>query len=98
MITPREKEHTIDDLDSALTTYARESRAPFPVLRESLHEIVRRANSDAPVLEQELKEIQRRLGTPAEKPGDLDRASVVGHQLTNLMCLTVLMQGMTEAN
>jgi hypothetical protein len=62
-----------------------------------LREIVRRANADAPVLEQELKEIQHRLGTPAERPNDLDRASSVGHQLTNLMCLAVLMKGIPDA-
>lgn len=98
MITPREEEHSIEEPDSALTTFVHESRAPFPVHRKSLREMVRRANVNAPMLEQELKEIQRRLGTPAERPGDLDRASAIGHQLTNLMCLTVLMQGMTEAN
>jgi hypothetical protein len=59
-----------------------------------LLETVRRANCDASVLERELKDIQRRLGTPAERPGDLDRANAVGHQLTNLMCLTVLMEGL----
>jgi hypothetical protein len=98
MMTPREEDHSIDELDCALTTYARESRAPFPARRQSLQEMVHRANSDAPMLEQELKEIQRRLGTPDERPGDLERASAVGHQLTNLMCLAVLMQGMMEIN
>jgi hypothetical protein len=97
-MTPREQDHSIDELESALTIYARESRAPFPVRRQALREMALRANSDAPVLERELKEIQRRLGTEAEQPGDLERASAVGHLLTNLMCLTVLMQGMTEAN
>ena len=98
MITPQEQDQSIEDFDSALTAYARESRAPFPVRRQSLHEIVRRANADAPVLEKELREIQRRLGTRDEQPGDIDRASAVGHQLTNLMCLALLMQGMTETN
>ena len=97
-MTPREMDHSINDLDSALTVFARESQAPFPARRQALREIARRASSDAPVLEQELREIQRRLGTQAERPGDIDRASAVGHHLTNLMCLAVLMQGFTEAN
>ena len=50
------------------------------------------------ILEEELREIQRRLGTTAERPGDVDRASIIGHQLTNLMCLVVLMQGLSEMN
>ena len=97
-MTPREKDHSIEELDSAFTVYARESRAPFPVRRKALREMAMQASSDAPVLERELKEIQCRLGTQAEQPGDVDRASAVGHQLTNLMCLVVLMQGIAEVN
>jgi hypothetical protein len=43
-----------------------------------------------------LKEIQRRLGTPDERPGDMLRAAVIGHELTNMMCLAVLMQGLNN--
>jgi hypothetical protein len=89
-----EDEHSIDHLASALETYAQGTPAAFHVRRLSLQEIVRRANSDSTMLERELKEIERRLGTPAERPGDLDRATAVGHQLTNQMCLAVLMQGL----
>lgn len=97
-MNPCEREHTVYDLHEALETHARESQAPFPVRRQSLREMVRRAHIDAPILEDELREIQRRLGTTAERPGDVDRASIIGHQLTNLMCLVVLMQGLSEMN
>jgi len=98
MMPPPECEHSIYDLRAALDIHARESQAPFPVRRQSLREIVERAHADAPALQRELGEIQRRLGTAGEQPGDVDRASVIGHQLTNLTCLAVLMQGLTEMN
>jgi hypothetical protein len=98
MMSPRESEHSVYDLRAALDMHARESHEPFPARRQSLREIVLRAHADAPVLERELKEIQRRLGTAAEQLGDVERASAVGHQLTNLTCLAVLMQGLTEMN
>ena len=47
------------------------------------------------MLEQELTVIQERLGTPVEQPGDLDRATAVGHQLTNLMWQALVMQELT---
>lgn len=97
-MTPHEREHTVYDLREALDAHARESQAPFPVRRQSLQEMVERAHIDAPKLEKELREIQRRLGTAEEQPGDVDRASSVGHQLTNLMCLVVLMQGLSDTN
>jgi len=87
---------TVFDLHAALSIYARESRAPFQNLRQSLREIVRRIYSDAPTLEQELKEIQRRLGTTAERPEDMARVVVIGHQLTNMMCLAILVKGMNK--
>ena len=68
---------TVFDLHAALSIYARESRAPFQNLRQSLREIVRRIYSDAPALEQELKEIQRRLGTTDERPEDMTRSCTV---------------------
>jgi hypothetical protein len=92
---PKACDHSVYDLRAALDIHAGESHEPFPVRRRSLQEIVDRAHADAPVLERELSEIQGRLGTPAERPGDVDRASVIGHQLTNLTCLTVLMEGLT---
>ena len=87
---------TVYDLHVALSAYARESRAPFQHLRQELRDVVRRIYSDAPVLEQELKEIQRRLGTPSEQQDDMLRATVIGHQLTNMMCLAVLMKGLNK--
>jgi hypothetical protein len=92
-MTPRENDHSIDELDSSLKAYARAGQDQSAVQRLSLREIVREASSNAKVLEKELKGIQRRLGTPVERTGDVERASVIGHQLTNLMCLAVLMQG-----
>ena len=94
----KECDHSVYDLRAALDIHAHDSQAPFPVRRQSLREIVERAHADAPVLEKELNDIQRRLGTSAERPGDVDRASAIGHQLTNLTCLAVLMQGLSEMN
>jgi hypothetical protein len=87
---------TVYELHAALTAYSRESGAPFQYLRKGLREVVRRIYSDAPVLEQELKGIQQRLGTPEERPGDMARVVVIGHQLTNMMCLAALMQGLNK--
>jgi hypothetical protein len=44
-------------------------------------------------LEWELLEIQSRLGTPTERPNDLERAREVAHKLANLMCVALLLQG-----
>jgi hypothetical protein len=98
MISPRESEHSVYDLRAALDIHSQESQVPFPARRQSLRDIVLRAHADAPVLERELMEIQRRLGAEAEQPGDVDRASAVGHQLTNLTCLAVLMEGLNAMN
>ena len=87
---------TVDELHAALSIYARESRPPFQNLRQGLREIVRRIYADAPALEQELKQIQRRLGTPDEQADDMARVVVIGHELTNMMCLAILMQGMNK--
>jgi hypothetical protein len=96
-MTPEHGEYpTVCDLHAALSIYARESRAPFQNLRQGLREVVRRIYSDAPVLEGELKQIQRRLGTPDERPDDMTRVVVIGHELTNMMCLAILMQGMNK--
>ena len=64
------------------------------IARQTFREIVRRLHSDAPILEHELQEIQARLGTPGEQPADLERAALIGHRLTNLMCLAVMAKGM----
>ena len=85
---------TVYELHAALAAYARESGAPFQFLRQGLRGVVRRIYSEAPGLEQELKGIQKRLGTPEEQPGDMARVVVIGHQLTNMMCLAVLVQGL----
>ena len=93
MIT-EESKYTVDDLHAALSAYARESQAPFQHLRQTFREIVRRLHSDAPVLERELQEIQARLGTPFERPTDVEDATSIGHRLTNLMCLAVMAKGL----
>lgn len=91
-----ENEPPVYNLHLALTLYARESRAPFPLRRRNLMEIVRNIDVDAALLEQEIARIQKRLGTQDEQPGDVDRVRVAGHRLSNLMCLAVLMQGLKE--
>jgi hypothetical protein len=95
-MNPAESEPPVCNLHLALTLYARESRAPFPLRRQNLMEIVRSIDADAVQLEQEITRIQQRLGSPDEQPDDLDRAKVAGHRLSNLMCLAVLMQGLKE--
>ena len=91
-----ESDSPVYNLHLALTLYARESRAPFPTRRQSLMESVRRLDDDAVNLEQEMARIQARLGTAAEEPDDVERAKKVGHRLSNLMCLAVLLQGLKE--
>lgn len=86
-------ESPVCNLHLALALYARESRAPFPLRRRNLMEIVRRLDADAALLEQEVARVQARLGTADEQPGDFERVRVTGHRLSNLMCLAVLMQG-----
>jgi hypothetical protein len=98
MTSPRESEHSVYDLRAALDIHSQKSAAPFPVRRQSLRDIVLRAHADAPMLERELKEIQQRLGTAGEQPGDVERASAIGHELTNLTCLAVLMEGLNAMN
>jgi hypothetical protein len=91
-MTPQAEAPSTDEFSSALATHARESGAPFPIRRLSLLETVRRSTSDGPVLERELVEIQRRLGTAAEQSGDVDRATEIGHKLTNLIWMALLME------
>ena len=87
---------TVEELRAALSIYARESRPPFQNLRQGLREIVRRIYADAPALEEELKRIQKRLGTTDEQAGDMPRVIAIGHKLTNMMWLAILMQGMNK--
>ena len=54
-------------------------------------------NSAALDLERELLEIERRLGTPAERPNDLERARAVAHKLANLICVALLLQGIASS-
>ena len=84
------------NLHMALALYARESRSPFLLRRQNLMEQVRRLDTAAVLLEQEMTRIQYRLGTAAEQPEDLERAKRVGHRLSNLLCLAVLLQGLKE--
>lgn len=88
---------TVENLRMALSAYAEESGAPFQNLRQGLRDLVRQIASDAPPLEQELKNIQQRLGTPCERPDDMNRCAVIAHLLTNLMCMALLVQGMDKA-
>jgi hypothetical protein len=41
-------------------------------------------------LADDLRSIERRLGTEDERPADLDQAQALGHQIRNLLCMTVL--------
>ena len=95
-LPPPENACPSHEFHSAMATYARVSRAPFPARRRSLLEIVRRADSDTLILERELSEIQRRLGTSAERREDLDRATTIGHQLANLMWQALLFHEITS--
>jgi hypothetical protein len=95
-MNPAEREPPVYNLHMALALYARESQVPFPLRRKSLMDLVHSIDADATLLEQEIERIQQRLGTPAEQPGDMDRAKAAGHRLSNLMCLAVLMQGLRE--
>ena len=91
-----ESDAPVCNLHLALTLYARESRSPFLLRRHNLMEQVRRLDTAAVLLEQEMTRIQYRLGTAAEQPEDLERAKKVGHRLSNLLCLAVLLQGLKE--
>jgi hypothetical protein len=96
MVSEKREYPTVYDLHVALSAFAQESRPPFQQLRQGVREVVRRIYSEAPLLEHELKIIQARLGTPGEQPDDMVRATTLGHELTNMMCLAVLMQGLNR--
>lgn len=38
----------------------------------------------------DLRTVERRLGTDGERPADLAQAQALGHQIRNLLCMTVL--------
>ncbi len=38
----------------------------------------------------DLRSVERRLGTADERPADLAQAQALGHQIRNLLCMTVL--------
>jgi hypothetical protein len=38
----------------------------------------------------DLRAVERRLGTAGERPADLAQAQALGHQIRNLLCMTVL--------
>jgi hypothetical protein len=77
-------------LHLALSINAQERLQPVTPQRPALMEAVNRHFADAPTIEHEIAELQRRLGTPQEKPGDLERANKAAHQLANMMCTALL--------
>jgi hypothetical protein len=79
-------------LHLALSIYAQENLAPVTPQRRALMDAVNRQFSHAPVIEREISEIQRRLGTPAERPDDMDRAKAAAHQLANMLCTALLLR------
>ena len=79
-------------LHLALSIYAQERLKPITPERQALMEVVSRQFSNAPVLEREITEIQHRLGTPEERPDDLERARVNAHTLANMMCSVLLLR------
>jgi hypothetical protein len=80
-------------LHLALSIYAQENLKPITPQRRGLMEAVSRQFSQAPLIELELAEIQRRLGTPQERPDDLERAKSAAHQLANMVCAALLLRG-----
>jgi hypothetical protein len=55
-------------------------------------EAVGRQFTHAPLIEREIVEIQLRLGTPQERPDDLERTKLSAHQLANMMCTALLLR------
>ena len=95
-MSPADSESVAYNLHMVLSLYARESRAPFPMRRQILMGIVRGLDPEAPHLEAEVRTIQARLGTADERHGDMERAKVIAHRLSDLMCLAVLAQGLKD--
>jgi hypothetical protein len=80
------------NLHLALSIYAQERLKPVTPERQSLMELVNRQFSHAPTLQQEIRDIQHRLGTPDERPEDLERAKIAAHKLANMMCSVLLLR------
>ena len=81
-------------LHLALSIFAQESLKPVIPQRRALMEAVSRQFSNAPLIEREVAEIQRRLGTPDERPGDMERAKQDAHQLANMLCTALLLRSL----
>jgi predicted XRE-type DNA-binding protein len=79
-------------LHLALSIYAQENLRPVAPQRQALMEAVNRQFSHAPMIQREIAEIQRRLGTPSERPDDMERAKVAAHQLANMLCTALLIR------
>jgi len=90
---PSERDQPSDHykLHLALSIYAQENLKPVTRQRHALMEAVNRQFSHAPIIEREIAEIQRRLGTPCERPDDMDRAKTAAHQLANMLCTALLL-------
>ncbi len=79
------------NLHFVLSLYARQNARPVITQRRALMDSVAGLYPGAPALEQEIGEIQGRLGTLRERPGDLERAKVAAHTLSNMICAALLM-------
>ncbi len=79
------------NLHFVLSLYARHGLRPVVPQRRALMESVAGIYPDATALEREISEIQSRLGTPGERAGDLQRANVAAHALSNMICAALLM-------
>jgi hypothetical protein len=91
---PSERDEQLEyyTLQLTLSAYAEERLKPVNPERRVLMEAVSRQFAKAPSLEREVTEIQRRLGTPDERPGDLERAKVRADELANMMCSVLLLR------
>jgi hypothetical protein len=79
-------------LHLALAIRALGTRSPFAPRRREFIQAIGKKHPDAPALEREVTEIQSRLGTPTERPEDLERARAAAHRLANLICTELLTQ------
>jgi hypothetical protein len=82
------------NLHFVLSLFARQSLRPVVPQRRMLMESVARIYPGASMLEREIAEIQVRLGTSRERSGDMDRAKVAAHTLSNMICAALLMRDM----
>jgi hypothetical protein len=91
---PLDRDNPIEyyNLHLALSIYAQERLRPITPERRVLMEAVSRQFSQAPLIEREITEIQRRLGTPDERPDDMERAKASAHKLANMMCSVLLLR------